>query len=71
MPIPASAADAQTIVDLLLRVYEIHERIIVKTGGLEGLEENIRRAEDESIQPKTISEIADWFRTLLGASHRK
>ncbi len=31
------SADAQAIADLLLRVYEIHERIITKTGGLEGL----------------------------------
>jgi death-on-curing protein len=140
--------DAQTIADLLLRVYEIHDRIIIQTGGLEGLrdgtmlhaaiarpfatfageelypddfekaaalfhslikshpfmdgtkrtafastmyflersgyprpeslpmnevirfclevaEENIRRTEDPSIQPKTITEIADWFRRLL------
>lgn len=27
----------QTIADLLLRVYEIHERIIERTGGIEGL----------------------------------
>jgi death-on-curing protein len=33
---------------------------------LEIAEENIRRVEDESIQPKTIAEIADWFRYLLG-----
>ena len=140
--------DAQTIADLLLRVYEIHDRIIIQTGGLEGLrdgtmlhaavarpfatfageelypddfekaaalfhslikshpfmdgtkrtafastmyflersgyprpeslpmdevirfclevaEENIRRTEDPSIQPKTITKIADWFRHLL------
>ncbi len=139
----------QTIADLLLRVYEIHERIIARTGGLEGLrdgamlhaavarpfatfggeelypddfekaaalfhslikshpfmdgtkrtafaatlyflealgyprpstlpeeevirfclsiaEENIRRAEDPSLQPVTIAEIAAWFRRLLG-----
>ncbi len=31
------ATDAQTVADLLLRVYEIHERIIARTGGLEGL----------------------------------
>ena len=143
--------DAQTIADLLLRVYEIHERIIARTGGLEGLrdgamlhaavarpfvtfagedlysddfekaaalfhslikshpfmdgtkrtafasalyflevcgyprpsvlpedeairfclevaEENIRRTQDASIQPKTIAEIADWFRSLLGVN---
>ncbi len=29
-------------------------------------EENIRRAEDPSLQPKTIAEIAAWFRRLLG-----
>ena len=152
MSISSSSADAQTIADLLLRVYEIHERIIARTGGLEGLrdgtmlhaavarpfvtfagedlypddfekaaalfhslikshpfmdgtkrtafasalyflemcgyhrppvlpvdevirfcldvaEENIRRAEDETIQPKTIAEIADWFRRLLGMNH--
>jgi death-on-curing protein len=35
---PASSSiDAQTIADLLLRVYEIHDRIISETGGLEGL----------------------------------
>ncbi len=34
MPLPA---DAQTIADLVLRVYEIHERIVARTGGLEGL----------------------------------
>jgi hypothetical protein len=34
-------------------------------------EENIRRIEDESIQPKTIAEIADWFRRLLGVSQEK
>ena len=33
---------------------------------LEIAEENIRRTEDETIQPKTIAEIADWFRHLLG-----
>jgi death-on-curing protein len=33
-------------------------------------EENIRRAEDPSLRPKTISEIAAWFRRLLGASDR-
>ena len=27
----------QAIADLLLRVYEIHEYIVAKTGGLEGL----------------------------------
>lgn len=142
------SADAQTIADLLLRVYEIHERIIARTGGLEGLrdgamlhaavarpfatfageelypddfekaaalfhslikshpfmdgtkrtafasalyflevcgyprppilpkneiirfclevaEENIRRAEDPSLQPKSIAEIAMWFRRLI------
>jgi death-on-curing protein len=32
---------------------------------LDVAEENIRRAEDETIQPKTISEIADWFRQLF------
>jgi death-on-curing protein len=30
-------ADAQTIADLVLRLYEIHERIVARTGGLEGL----------------------------------
>lgn len=143
------SGSAQAIADLLLRVYEIHEHIIARTGGLEGLrdatrlhaavarpfatfdgealysddfekaaalfhslikshpfldgpkrtafaatlyflavlgyphppvlpedevirfclevaEENIRRAEDPSIQPKTIAEIAAWFRQLLG-----
>lgn len=34
---------------------------------LEVAEENIRRAEDPSLQPKTIAEIAAWFRQLLGA----
>ena len=29
--------DNQTIADLLLRIYEIHERIIARTGGIEGL----------------------------------
>lgn len=29
-------------------------------------EENIRRAADPSIQPKTITEIATWFRRLIG-----
>jgi death-on-curing protein len=140
---------AQTIADLLLRIYEIHERIIARTGGLEGLrdgamlhaevarpfatfggeelypddfekaaalfhslikshsfmdgtkrtafaatlyfldmlgyprpailpeddvirfcldiaEENIRRAEDPTLQPKAIPEIAAWFRRLTG-----
>lgn len=33
---------------------------------LEIAEENIRRAEDASVQPKTVGEIADWFRRLLG-----
>jgi len=33
----SSSTDAQTIADLLLRVYEIHDRVITKTGGLEGL----------------------------------
>jgi len=33
---------------------------------LEIAEENIRRAEDETIQAKTVAEIADWFRRLLG-----
>lgn len=144
------SADAQLIADLLLRVYEIHERVIAKTGGLEGLrdgamlhaavarpfatyageelysddfekaaalfhslikshpfldgtkrtafasalyflemcgysypsvlpedeiirfclevaEENIRRAEDPSLQPKSIAEIAAWFQELIGA----
>lgn len=28
-------------------------------------EENIRRAEDESVQAKTIAEIASWFRSLF------
>ncbi len=28
-------------------------------------EENIRQAEDPSLQPKTITEIADWFRWVL------
>jgi hypothetical protein len=28
-------------------------------------EENIRRLEDESVQPKTIADIANWFRHLL------
>ena len=143
------AATTQVIADLLLRVYEIHERIIARTGGLEGLrdgallhaavarpfatfagedlyaddfekaaalfhslikshpfmdgtkrtafasalyflevcgyprpsvlpedevirfclevaEENMRRAEDASVQPKTIAEIAAWFRRLVG-----
>ncbi len=31
-------------------------------------EENIRRAEDPTIQPKTIAEIAAWFRRLLGVA---
>jgi death-on-curing protein len=150
---PASSSiDAQTIADLLLRVYEIHDRIISETGGLEGLrdgamlhaavarpfvtfdgddlypddfekaaalfhslikshpfmdgtkrtafaatlyflevhgyprppllpedevirfclemaEENIRRAEDASLRPKSITEIADWFRNLLELNH--
>ena len=35
---------------------------------LEIAEENIRRAEDPTIQPKTIGEIAAWFRRLLAAS---
>jgi death-on-curing protein len=35
---------------------------------LEIAEENIRRAEDETLQPKTIAEIANWFRRLLGKS---
>jgi death-on-curing protein len=30
-------------------------------------EENIRRAADPALQPKTIAEIAAWFRRLLGA----
>ncbi len=34
---PPLSPDAQTIADLLLRVYEIHERIIARTGGLPGL----------------------------------
>jgi len=142
------ATDAQTVADLLLRVYEIHERIIARTGGLEGLrdgamlhaavarpfasfagedlypddfdkaaalfhslikshpfmdgtkrtafaatlyflevcgyprptilpedevirfcldvaEENMRQAWGEAIHPKTIAEIAAWFRRLL------
>lgn len=141
-------ATAQIVADLLLRIYEIHERIIARTGGLEGLrdgamlhaavarpfatfdgqelypdhfekaaalfhslikshpfmdgtkrtafagtlyflerlgyphssflpedevirfcleiaEENIHRAEDPSRQPRTIAEIAVWFRQLL------
>ena len=152
MPASGSSIDAQAIADLLLRVYEIHDRIISETGGLEGLrdgamlhaaiarpfvtfggedlypddfekaaalfhslikshpfmdgtkrtafaatlyflemygydrpqtlpedeiirfcleiaEENIRRAYDETIQAKTIAEIADWFRRLFGISH--
>ena len=32
---------------------------------LEIAEENIHRAEDPSRQPKTIAEIAVWFRQLL------
>lgn len=32
---------------------------------LEIAEENLRRAEDPSVQPKTITEIAAWFRQLL------
>jgi death on curing protein len=31
------ASTAQLIADLLVRVYEIHERIIARTGGIEGL----------------------------------
>jgi death on curing protein len=31
------AANAQVIADLLVRVYELHERMIATTGGIEGL----------------------------------
>jgi death on curing protein len=143
-----SSPTAQIIADLLVRVYEIHERIIARTGGIEGMrdpaalhgavarpfatfanqdlypddfekaaalfhslvkshpfmdgtkrtafastlyflevyghprsaslpedevigfcldlaEENARQARGEPVQPKTIAEIAAWFRSLL------
>jgi death-on-curing protein len=147
------SADSQTVVvNLLMRVYEIHERIISRTGGLEGLrdgamlhaavarpfasfagedfypddfekaaalfhslikshpfmdgtkrtafaailyfldacgyscppalpedevirfcleiaEENMRQARGEPITPKTIPEIAAWFRQLVGTDN--
>ena len=31
-------------------------------------EENLRQAQGEAITPRTVPEIADWFRRLLGAS---
>jgi death on curing protein len=34
---PDEASRAQAIADLLVRVYEIHERIIARTGGIEGM----------------------------------
>ena len=37
MPPSSISASNQTIVNLLLRIYDIHERIIARTGGLEGL----------------------------------
>lgn len=37
MPIESPERRAQETVDLLWRVYEIHDRIIRETGGLEGV----------------------------------
>ncbi|MFL5806523.1 MAG: type II toxin-antitoxin system death-on-curing family toxin [Roseiflexaceae bacterium] len=34
---PDEASTAQIIADLLVHTYEIHERIIARTGGIEGL----------------------------------
>jgi death on curing protein len=34
---PDEVSTAKMIADLLVRTYEIHERIIAKTGGIEGL----------------------------------
>ncbi len=64
---------------LLVRVYEIHERVLAKGGGgLEGIrdaamlhacvevaEEARRQAEGEPVKPKTIAEIAAWLRELM------
>ena len=64
----------------LVRVYEMHEVIIAETGGMPGLreasllhdfcvavaEENMRITAGELTRPRTIEEIADWFRDLLG-----
>jgi death-on-curing protein len=36
---PDEVSTAQIIADLLVRTYEIHERIIARTGGIEGLRE--------------------------------
>ncbi|MGQ9627221.1 MAG: hypothetical protein ACUVV0_10010 [Anaerolineae bacterium] len=74
----SEAERAEEIAALLVRVYEIHETVIAESGGLPGLreasmlhavevaEEALRYTEGESIQPKSIAEIADWFRKLLG-----
>jgi Ni,Fe-hydrogenase III large subunit len=64
---------ADVIGRLLVRVYEIHERVLIKGGGgLEGIrfcvevaEEAMRQAQGEPVQPKTIAEIAAWFRELV------
>jgi hypothetical protein len=72
---------ADAIGRLLVRVYEIHERVLARGGGglkdeiirfcVEVAEESRRLAEGEPVEVKTISQIADWLKGLIEAPAAK
>ena len=66
-------ANNQTVADLLLRIYDIHERIIERTGGLEGLRDGAMLhatiALARAFTSDTISSFLAWRVIVMRTPH--